>query len=237
MQPITYFFLALLLGLQAPQVEIVAPADPAIIVQRIGGGSFSQRALELIPYSVVLTTTKDILGLAVQWLPEGGKSWTTQSEIFGATTKTPIVSADKNIILTPGGFYRSDILQVGARPDTTRTQDFDRAALVTINIDAVIFDDGVVIGPDKSGLVDSINARPEAIARISQAVRSAASQGSDAITAALRALLPPPSPFEMDKVTQWTQVYVGQLLNFPERRDQILTQMESLPKPPTFIRK
>ena len=113
---------------------------------------------------------------------------------------------------------------------------------VTINVDAVIFDDGLVIGPDKTGLVDSINARAEAIARISQTVRSAMKDGKD-VTATLQAMVPPRSPFETDKVTNWMQFYVGQLLHPPVHapagrdRDWILMEMESLPNPPMFIRK
>ena len=67
----------------------------------------------------------------------------------------------------------------------------EAAYQVTINVDAVIFNDGLVLGPDKTGLVDSINARAIAIGRVLETVRRATAEGQD-ITATLRAMMPPP---------------------------------------------
>lgn len=230
-------------NLQSPQVDIVAPADPDISVQRIGTapGNLSEVRASLLPYRIMLTnnTDRDIVGLAVTWTPEGGQPFGMQSESFGSTTKSPIVPARGQAILTPDGFQRADLIQRGARmmPPARPHPALEAAYHATINIDAIIFDGGLVIGPDKTGLVDSINARAEAIARISQTVRSAMKDGKD-VTATLQAMVPPRSSFETDKVTNWMQFYVGQLLHPPVRdRDWILMEMESLPKPPTFIRK
>src|ERR1700756_3252653 len=56
-----------------PDLLVEAPVDPAITIERIGGGSFSEQALASIPYTIVLTnnTTHDIIGLAVRWVGVG----------------------------------------------------------------------------------------------------------------------------------------------------------------------
>ena len=98
MQPITYLILAALFGVQAPLVDIIAPADPVITIQRIGAGSFSPQTLALIPYTIVLTnnSTHDITGLAVEWaaggppqvLLLGHRSCGTSSGIAGRHQRT-----------------------------------------------------------------------------------------------------------------------------------------------------
>src|SRR5438094_4214624 len=100
--------------------------------------------------------------------------------------------------------------------------------------------DGLVLGPDKTGLVDSINARAIAIGRVLETVRRATAEGQD-ITAALRAMIPPPGTnlafLPPDPVTNWIIFYAGELLHFPERRNVRLAELEKLQAPPTFFRK
>src|SRR5690349_14770510 len=76
----------------SPEVNIIAPADPAITVQRIGTapGNLSAVRAALLPYRIVLTNNTDrgIVGLAVTWTPEGGQPYGMQSESFGSTTYT-----------------------------------------------------------------------------------------------------------------------------------------------------
>src|ERR687888_2771449 len=93
MQPITYLILALL-RLQTPQIDIVAPSDPAIKVLNVGAGSFSPVTLSLLPYTFVLqnNSTRDITGLAVVWEPVGGKPQTLLADSY--TTKRPVVLAN-----------------------------------------------------------------------------------------------------------------------------------------------
>jgi hypothetical protein len=166
MQPISYWIVTMLLGVQAPQVDIVGPVDPAITVQRIGGGSFSERTLALIPYTLVLTnnTTHDITGFAVVWEPVGGPPQTLVSDSY--TSKQPVVAAKGRVVLTPpGNIEVADAINIdrtgrrvaGISPDKTQ----ERVSRVIITVDAVIFDDGVVLGPDHSGLVSNITARTE----------------------------------------------------------------------------
>jgi hypothetical protein len=122
MQPITYFIL--LLGLQTPQVDIVAPVDPSITVQRLGTapGNLSDLRAALLPYRIVLTnnTDRDIVGIAVTWTPEGGQPYSVQSESFGTATKTSVVPARGQAILTPDSFQRVDLIQTRVRNDASR---------------------------------------------------------------------------------------------------------------------
>ena len=116
----------------------------------------------------------------------------------------------------------------------------DEAYHVTINVDAVIFDDGLILGPDSSRLEASIQGRAEAIERIFETVQKARAEGHD-ITAALRSMMPPPGTnlalLPPDPVTNWIIVYAGELSRFPARRDYRLSELGQLPKPPTFFRK
>ena len=106
-------------NLKSPQVDIVAPADPAITVHRIGTapGNLSEVRPALLPYRIMMTnnTDRDIVGLAVTWTPEGCQPYGMQSESFGSTTKSPVVPARGQAILRPDGFQRADLIQRGAQ--------------------------------------------------------------------------------------------------------------------------
>jgi hypothetical protein len=120
----------------------------------------------------------------------------------------------------------------------------DEAYHVTINVDAVIFDDGLILGPDKSGLVDGLSGRRQAIDRIMQTVQKAKAEGQD-VDAALQALMPTGMNFAAppDRATNFLKFYVGELLhqrvsNLPPRdRDVILSGLEQIPQLPTFYRR
>ena len=91
----------------------------------------------------------------------------------------------------------------------------------------------------KSGLVDSINGRVEAISRILQTVQKAKAEGQD-ITAALRSMMPLGTNLALlppDSLRDWIIAFAGELSRFPARRDARLSQLEQLPKPPTFYRR
>src|SRR5712692_9034374 len=98
----------------SPEVNIIAPVDPSITVQRIGTapGNLSQVRAALLPYRIMLTnnTDRDIVGLAVTWTPEGGQPYGVQSESFGSTTETPVVPARGHATLTPDGFQNVDLI-------------------------------------------------------------------------------------------------------------------------------
>jgi hypothetical protein len=232
---VTIACLLLAAAAQTPVVDVVAPVDPAITVTLTPRDG---------PYTALLTNNTDrpIFGVAVIWQLEGGHKYTVQSDSYGSTTKTPVVSPRGQIILTPDGFYpvgTSSNPTVGVRPASSH-RELDEAYHVTINVDAVIFDDGLILGPDSSRLEASIQGRAEAIERIFETVQKARAEGHD-ITAALRSMMPPPGTNlalqPLDRVTNWIIVYAGELSRFPARRDYRLSELGQLPKPPTFFRK
>jgi hypothetical protein len=209
---------------QTPVVDVVAPVDPAIIV------TLTPRVL------LTNNTDRPIVAIAVIWQREGGHRTT---QVYESTTKTPVVSPRGQIILTPDGFYQS----VGVRPASSH-RELDEAYHVTINVDAVIFDDGLILGPDKSGLVDGLSGRRQAIDRIMQTVQKAKAEGQD-VDAALQALMPTGMNFAAppDGATNFLKFYIGELLhqrvsNLPPRdRDVILSGLEQIPQLPTFYRR
>ena len=104
---VTIACLLLAAAAQTPVVDVVAPVDPAITVTLTPRDG---------PYTALLTNNTDrpIFGVAVIWQLEGGHKYTVQSDSYGSTTKTPVVSPRGQIILTPDGFY-----QVGTSSNPT----------------------------------------------------------------------------------------------------------------------
>ena len=115
----------------------------------------------------------------------------------------------------------------------------EEAYHITVNVDAIIFDDGLVLGPDQTGLVDTINARAIAIGRVLETVRRATADGQD-VTAALRAMMPPGTNLALlppDPVMNWIIFYAGELSRFPQRRDRRVQELQQLATPSTFFRR
>ena len=219
---------------QGAVVDVVAPADPAITVTRLVSEPPANQFMAMLSNN----TYRAIVGIAVIWQPERGHQYTVQSDSFNSMTKALIVPARGQIILTPDGFYRVD-LSAGVRPATPHPE-LDAATRVTINLDAIIFDDGLVLGPNSSSLDKGIEDRTEALARVLQIVQIARAEGQD-ITAALRNMMPPPGTnlalLPLDALRDWIIFYAGELLRFPARRDYRLSELEKFPKPPTFYRR
>src|SRR5947209_6153236 len=129
--------------LQTTQVDL-APTDPAITVTRSDS-----------TYSVAVTnnTTNDIAGLAVAWLA-GGPPRTLILD-----SKQPVVPAKGTVVLTPPAINPIPTDRTGRRLANPST--LDQTYRIVIEVDAVLFDDGHLIGRDSYGLVANITARTE----------------------------------------------------------------------------
>ncbi len=139
------------------QVDIVAPADTRITIQRIA------------PYSIVLTnnTTHDITGLTVEWAA-GGPPQVLLLGHYGF--KQPVVPTKGMIVLRPP----NEITVIPVNMDRSGRRIVGPAApppvwRVVISVPTVLFDDGTMIGPDRHNLVATITARTELPAALAAA--------------------------------------------------------------------
>jgi hypothetical protein len=236
MKTITGILLLILMGTAQTQVvDLVAPVDPAITVTLTPRDG---------PYTALLTNNADrpIVALTVLWQPEGGRQLSSGWDGGLETNKCCVVPASGQIMLTHPWLNP---------PPGMRTEphhELDGASHVTINVDVVVFDDGLVLGADKSGLLDRLTGRRQAIDRILQTVRKAKVEGQD-IDRALQGLMPTDMNFlaPPDWATQFMKQYVGLLLHQPDLsygtkvkvpdRDEMLNRLEQVPQPPTFYRR
>jgi hypothetical protein len=217
----------------------------------------------LVNYSIVLKneSSKDIVGVAVRWVMTSrtGQSRTTMQSFdsFGTSVaaRQPVIPAGTELIATPNGFQHVRVISRGGlisgfsaaggvstfgfgRGQLVRIDDLDLAQHVTAMVDTVIFEDGRVIGPDESHLVDYINAMDAALKTLVRNVRDAISNGRDLdellrnIASARRSTDPrsDPAGFWMNREAEF-------LLRFPvEQRAGRIDQLEHLPPPPLFHR-
>jgi hypothetical protein len=68
----------------------------------------------------------------------------------------------------------------------------EKADHISLSLDLVIFEDGLVIGPDSAGMVSSVENRQAAIRRVLSEVRTTAVAGSSLTTLLARLAVPPP---------------------------------------------
>jgi len=126
----------------------------------------------------------------------------------------------------------------------------EKANHITLSLDLVIFDDGLVIGPDSAGMVSSVENRQVAIRRVLSEVRSTAVDGGSLNTLLARLAVPlprgrpVPNPGfasggnEKDKTVEGWISQIARLLILMLRSSDLDTAMSRLEIPiPPFYRK
>jgi hypothetical protein len=147
------------------------------------------------------------------------------------------------LIATPNGFATdgpTGVSDFGGSGPLVRVDELDQAKSITATVDAIIFDDGQVVGPDESGLVNYINATHAGIKNLVRTLRESASrerldeilQNMDSTRrrSSVASLRADPGLFRALREASF-------LLRMPfEQRMQHLDVLERLPEPPTFYR-
>ena len=165
-------------------VDVVAPTDPSITLQRIGTtqGNVSDVRAALLPYTIMLTnnTAHAITGLVVEWAA-GGPPQTLLLGHYGF--KDAVVPAKGMVVLAPP----ADINPIPVSTDTSgrrRVGPVGPAAAstvsrVVISVPTILFDDGTMIGNDRYNLVATITARTELPAALAAAEKKWAEKKPD----------------------------------------------------------
>lgn len=146
----------------------------------------------LLPYSTILanSSNKSIVELAVRWscadLPGGppvGCLVFRQEGTF--LVRMPVAAAGSKLLVTPGGTWsESTANNVPPNPNATEGNSlaaakFGRRAAVSVNVDLIIFEDGLVAGPDISGTLDRVRARKQAAQAILDGIAPLLQAGDD----------------------------------------------------------
>jgi hypothetical protein len=176
-----------------PEVSLM-PFDSAKVDPRFID-LFRQRGTawnHLRPYVAVLATqyTAPVKAVTLSWTvtDAAGQTKTTytadQAYFFGQQSIV-IVGAVSQLLLMPSGNISVNAAAGGRGgppvrvPPQTLIQEYTQAAKVTVEIDAVIFQDGRVIGPDRSRTVKNLEIRDAAARQFVRRVRDANAAGED----------------------------------------------------------
>jgi len=181
----------------------------------------------LRPLAALVTNSsaKKVVGLTLRW------SWRDsegQTHIRDYKTdslflvNTPVAQPNSRILVTPGYLWAESYVEFGSMTGGMQNlrRDvgiFDRSSEVVVHLDTVIFDDGLVIGPDVSRTLADIRARKAVSDSISLAVVQMVDGGGDP-TNLLREYAN--TRGENDLVNRWYVRLSGLILRAPDRRAQ-----------------
>jgi len=144
----------------------------------------------LVPYSAILTNSsgKNIVALTTTWTwldAEGepiSQPFRHNSLFLG---RLPIAPSNSRVLLTSANNWPEAVLAQsgfgGSGDDGVDAENFERSSAVIFELDTVIFEDGLVIGPDKSETVAFYQARKRVAEIISGAALLMLDAGRDPI--------------------------------------------------------
>ena len=177
-----------------PEVSII-PASP----ENLPG--FDPAAVQQFhPSTFILVnqSSRAIVALAVQWTytNQNGQPGlhTHRSDSFMISRFNAVVPAHGELLVAPGVFLAESLAlspHVGpslAALDGRAAPNVPVASQVTIKIDAIIFEDGEVVGPNQTRYDAEIQSRKIAAEQLAKQVRNAQALGNDP-TSVLRQML------------------------------------------------
>lgn len=199
------------------------------------------------PSAFVLTnlSNRAIVALAVEWVYTNVGGHTAngfhKSDGFFIQNSPALVQPHARLFVGPQVFLPESLAftpHVGAgfeALDGNRSSWSINAFEITASLDMVIFDDGELVGPNRSEYDAEITARKLAAEQVVSKVRYAQSKGEDP-TRVLRSLAGERIVGQKDFVAQWSTFYAQRLMKAP-RLDAQLASLENIPIPPKFFRK
>jgi hypothetical protein len=220
-----------------PQVDLVAPGHSEI--------SLALDANSPGSYRTVLTnkSSRAITGLAVRWTivdaAGNSKLSTVRSDGYGANPAFTLAGTQGQIAITP-----SQILPAGtqgtnpvilARPNSQLMELINAASKVIVEVDAVIFENGEIVGPNRTNQGQYILDRKAAASALVNQVRDAITNHKD-VPSLLTRLTPPMQLTPDNWFLFWTGQHARRLQRSIGRLDPLLNHLASLPQPPSFFR-
>jgi hypothetical protein len=154
---------------------------------------------------------------------------------------TPIAPSHSRLLVGPKlwiseesirGFVNGPIFTLKAKDWMRLSKEFQQAKVVDVQIDAIVFTDGEVVGANKSQFDLEISGRKNAASAISDIVRNAGGT-QESSEAALKLLASAPVLKSDFATTMWTHRFAVQLLH-SRHFATTLDYIEHLPNPPVF---
>jgi hypothetical protein len=189
------------LEVQFPQATeiLVEPFDPHIHI--LPDGVLTDDELQRIQQLLyVLTNRSDkaISAMAVLWsdtLPSGrfGKG-SNIVDRFSQAIGQHFLLPGGQALMGPGILH--SLNDTDPRTGRLNLARIEKADQITLSLDLLIFEDGLVIGPDSAGMVSSVENRKIAIRTVLNEVRSTLAQRSDVNSVLERLRVPPPRPLQ-----------------------------------------
>jgi hypothetical protein len=165
----------------------------------------------MYPYSAIVKNLsgRAVVGLALRWTwadqagEENSKYLMSDNLLLG---RGPVVASGDTLLVTPDFILPESMLNTGIIMPSSKMIARDAANLsqvsnVTVSLDVIILDDGLVAGPDRSAFVTNIEARREAAVELSSVVISMLQNGRDPSAMIAEAAKQP--PVVADLVTAW----------------------------------
>jgi hypothetical protein len=189
--------------------------------------------------------SRHVVGLVVIWTytdATTGKTTThyMNSDSFMQPTPRNVITAGTRLLVAPGVFLPEAMVSAPhlgptvGNMDGSLVREMQGATNMTVKIDALIFSDGEVTGPNESRYDSQIENRKMAAVAIAKQVRNAMAKGQDPKTVLLDVLASQPA--REDSLGRW-RVNYAQMLARARNLDKTLDGMETLPDPPKFFHK
>jgi hypothetical protein len=202
------------------------------------------------PASFAITNLSDraIVAIAVEWSytsqdGQPGQTFYKSSNLYIKNAKA-VVQAHTRLFVGPNMILPESLAfapHIGPRfeaLDGRLAQWAATASQVSAIIDAIIFEDGELVGPNHSQYDLEIQSQKMAADQIASKVRHAQSQNQDP-TAMLKQIAGANLASQSDFIGIWSGLYAQRLLNARDSRtfDVRLSAMEQTPTPLTIFRK
>src|SRR5262249_46298642 len=162
----------------APRFSIGSSPSPEVSLSVFSGDAFpifnelfdlapETRDLRPVSFVAVNRSNKAIIGISVDWLltDQTGKTTSpnTRSHSFLAPDFAPLAAPRESLLVLPGMFVQESPMRgrgkVVTHPSSRTVALFSSSVQVHAEIDAIIFSDGEIVGPNRSKLHAEIQDR------------------------------------------------------------------------------
>jgi hypothetical protein len=187
-----------------------------------------------IRWTGVLTDETDFYDSSIDSLMPGGSTGsaakmrlpgqprpTTPVSIGQSHTSTQgkeVAGIGERMLVAPGLFIRESLGRPGG--GSGMPEALKKAQMVSATLDTVVLDDGEVLGPDASHMIDSLRARKGVIDMTLNAVRNAEQNGQDPVEL-LKQLANAPLRFENGQEAVQLRMFAHSLMGSPDWRNQL----------------
>lgn len=181
-------------------VQFSETASP--VFNKVFAASSSHKAVQQVSFVATNQTKKSIIGIALKYRilssGDGEISYTLKTHSYLSSSVKPLMSPGEQMLVSPDSFISESLIQpahglAGTVPRSKTIAQFSNASDVYITIDAVIFDDGEVMGLNQLQLAQSMQHFKEAADILARQIDAARASQQD-IRASIAQLQSTPRP-------------------------------------------